>query len=91
MVMTPRIGEDFVRWHSAPDDRTLGLVDFSIFPHLDHPQMPDNTLDTAKRWVADIGGTAYAMDDQTAIAVVDGDVRVVSEGSWQRLAAPVKG
>ena len=36
MVMTPRIGDDFVEWPSAPDDRTLGVVDFSIFPHLDH-------------------------------------------------------
>ena len=34
MVMTPRIGDDFVTWPSAPDDRTLGIVDFSIFPHL---------------------------------------------------------
>ena len=34
MVMTPRIGDDFVEWPSAPDDRTLGVVDFSIFPHL---------------------------------------------------------
>jgi hypothetical protein len=32
MVMTPRIGPDFVEWPSAPDDCTLGLVDFSIFP-----------------------------------------------------------
>ncbi len=35
MVMTPRIGEYFVEWPSAADDRTLGIVDFSIFPHLD--------------------------------------------------------
>ncbi len=34
MVMTPRIGAYFVEWPSAPDDRTLGVVDFSIFPHL---------------------------------------------------------
>ena len=32
MVMTPRIGDYFVEWPSAPDDRTLGVVDFSIFP-----------------------------------------------------------
>jgi dipeptidase E len=87
MVMTPRIGQDFVRWHSAPDDRTLGLVDFSIFPHLDHEMMPDNTLDEAERWVADLGGTAYAMDDQSAVAVVDGRVEVISEGQWHRLPA----
>jgi dipeptidase E len=37
MVMTPRIGDDFVMWPSATDDRTLGIVDFSIFPHLDNP------------------------------------------------------
>ena len=87
MVMTPRIGQDFVRWSGAPDDRTLGLVDFSIFPHLDHEQMPDNTLAEAERWVADIGGPAYAMDDQTAIVVADGRVEVVSEGNWTRLPA----
>ena len=35
MVMTPRIGAYFTEWPSAPDDRTLGVVGFSIFPHLD--------------------------------------------------------
>jgi len=82
MVMTPRIGEDFVEWASAPDDRTLGVVDFSIFPHLD--VFPTNTLAAAERWAADIGGRAYAMDDQTAIKVTGGAVEVVSEGHWKR-------
>jgi dipeptidase E len=41
MVMTPRIGSYFVEWTSAPDDRTLGVVDFSIFPHLN--AFPTNT------------------------------------------------
>jgi dipeptidase E len=81
MVMTPRIGADFVRWKSAPDDRTLGVVDFSIFPHLD--VFPDNTMTEAERWAADIGGPAYAIDDQTAIKAADGRVEVVSEGSWR--------
>jgi dipeptidase E len=48
MVMTPRIGAYFVEWPSAPDDRTLGVVDFSIFPHLD--AFPTNTLADAERW-----------------------------------------
>jgi dipeptidase E len=89
MVMTPRIGADFVKWPSAPDDRTLGVVDFSIFPHLD--VFPANTLADAERWATDIGGPAYAIDDQTAIKVVDGTVEVVSEGQWTRfgdIAAP---
>lgn len=82
MVMTPRIGTYFVEWPSAPDDRTLGVVDFSIFPHLD--LFPQNTLADAKRWAADIGVPAYAIDEQTAITVVDGSVEVVSEGHWTK-------
>lgn len=85
MVMTPRIGEDFVRWRPPTGgDETLGLVDFSIFPHLDNPHLPRNTMATAERWAADIAGPAYAIDDETAIKVVDGAVEVVSEGHWKR-------
>ena len=84
MVMTPRIGEDFVQWKPASGgDETLGLVDFSIFPHLDNPDLPENTLSNAERWAAGIQGPAYAIDDQTAIKVVDGTVEVVSEGHWK--------
>ncbi len=85
MVMTPRIGDLFVEWPSAPDDRTLGFVDFAIFPHLD--VFPTNTLEIAERWAAGIGGPAYAIDDQTAIRVVDGRVDVISEGAWKRLGS----
>jgi dipeptidase E len=81
MVMTPRIGAYFVEWRSAPDDRTLGVVDFSIFPHLD--AFPTNTLVDAERWAGDIGFPAYAIDEQTAIKVVDGTVEVISEGHWK--------
>ena len=81
MVMTPRIGQDFVHWPSAPDDRTLGVVDFSIFPHLD--LFPTNTMADAERWAADIAGPAYVIDEQTAIKVVNGTVEVVSEGHWK--------
>ncbi|SDI68574.1 Type 1 glutamine amidotransferase-like domain-containing protein [Paraburkholderia phenazinium] len=84
MVMTPRIGEDFVNWRSPNgNDRTLGIVDFSIFPHLSNEFMPENTLANAERWAAGIGGPAYAIDDQTAIKVDSGTVEVVSEGSWK--------
>jgi dipeptidase E len=37
----------------------------------------------AERWTASLGGPAYAIDDQTAIKVVDGTVEVVSEGHWK--------
>ena len=83
MVMTPRVGDDFVDWPSAPDDHTLGVVDFSIFPHLD--VFPENTLAEAERWASGIGVPAYALDDQSAIKVAGGAVEVVSEGKWQLL------
>ena len=51
--MTPSIGEDFVGWTPPTGgDETLGLVDFSIFPHLDNPDLPDNTMANAERWAA---------------------------------------
>ena len=85
MVMTPRIGKDFVGWKSPTGgDSTLGIVDFSIFPHLDHPDLPENTLVNAEKWAAEIQVPAYAIDDQTALKVVDGAVEVVSEGHWKR-------
>jgi dipeptidase E len=89
MVMTPRIGADFVGWEppAGGDDSTLGFVDFSIFPHLDHEDMPENTMADAQRWAADIPGPAYAIDDDTAVKVTDGSVDVVSEGHWKLFPA----
>jgi len=84
MVMTPSIGEDFVRWRPPTGgDDTLGLVDFSIFPHLDHEAMPDNSMADAERWAAGMPQPSYAIDDETAIRVNDGTVDVVSEGHWR--------
>jgi dipeptidase E len=88
MVMTPRIGDEFVTWVPPEGgDAALGLVDFSIFPHLDHAKLPENTMAHAERWAAGIGGPAYAIDDDTAIRVVDGAVDVVSEGHWRYFPA----
>jgi len=88
MVMTPRIGADFVAW-GAPSggDEALGVVDFSIFPHLDHQLLLENTVADAERWAASLGNAAYAIDDETAIRVVDGVVDVVSEGHWRHFPA----
>jgi dipeptidase E len=84
MVMTPRIGEDFVGWQPPTGgDEALGVVDFSIFPHVDNPDLPTNTIAAAERWADGLGVPAYAIDDETAIQVTDGTVEVVSEGHWK--------
>jgi dipeptidase E len=85
MVMTPRIGEEFMEWKPPDgDDRALGVVDFAIFPHLDHESLPENTLANAERWAAGLDCPAYAIDDESAIRVIDGVIDVVSEGHWRR-------
>jgi dipeptidase E len=87
-VIAPSIGEDFVGWKPPTGgDETLGIVDFAMFPHLDHEDLPENTMADAKKWAAGMSVPGYAIDDQTAIQVVDGTVQVVSEGHW-RLFTP---
>ena len=85
MVMAPNVGEDFVGWNPPTgSDRALGLVDFSLFPHLNHENLPDNSMVNAEEWAAGVQVPGYAIDDQTAIKVIDGAVEVVSEGHWKR-------
>ena len=88
MVLTPRVGDDFIQWRPPNgDDSTLGLVDFSICPHLAQDGRPGNSMAEAEQWAAGIGGPAYAMDDETGVKVVDGAVEVVSEGHWRHFPA----
>lgn len=88
MIMAPTIGQRFVRWRPpSGSEETLGLVDFAIFPHLDHVMMPRNTMAVAEEWAAAMTVPGYAIDDETAIRVADGAIDVVSEGNW-RLFTP---
>ena len=93
MVLAPNIGQEFVCWRppnadsdgDGNGDKTLGLVDFAMFPHLDNPMLPENTLAAAERWAAQLTAPGYVVDDATAIQVIDGAVEVISEGHWKLL------
>lgn len=86
VVMSKRIGKNFVWWpERGGDDTGLGLIDFSFFPHTDHPDTPGHSLADARRWAEGIDGPAYAADSQTAFVVVDGEMRIVTEGSCVKL------
>ena len=84
MVLTPRIGEDFVagsrpaaatkRWASSTSRSSRTW----IIRTCRRTRWP-----TAERWAAGIPSPAYAIDDETAIKVVDGTVEVISEGHWK--------
>jgi dipeptidase E len=67
--------------------RGLGLVDFAVIPHLDNERHEDASLANAEKWASHIPAPTYAIDDQTAIQVVDGTVEVISEGSWRLFGA----
>jgi dipeptidase E len=100
MVLTPDFGEPYDDWFCrepstaptsdlpAADDRALGLVDFSVFPHVDHPRSPPNSMANAERWAAGRTVPTYAIDDDTAIKVVDGAVDVATEGHWKLFTPP---
>jgi dipeptidase E len=60
-----------------------GLVDFAVIPHFEHPEHSDASLANAERWAARIPAPTYAIDDETAIRVVDGAAQVISEGQWR--------
>jgi dipeptidase E len=88
MVMAPNVGEDFVGWNPpSGGDEALGLVDFAMFPHLDHEDLPDNSMANAEKWAVSLPVPGYAIDDQSAIKVTDGTVEVVSEGHWKQFTA----
>ena len=84
MIMAPNIGDDFVKWRQpSGTDETLGVIDFAIFPHLDHVKLPDNDMAGAEKWAATMVIPCYAIDDETGIQVVDGKIDVISEGHWR--------
>jgi dipeptidase E len=83
MIMT-RYGTTYGN-HTLPAEtaKSLGVVDFAIHPHLDHEWFPENSLANLEKLAATIRVPSYAIDDQTAIKVIDGQMEVVSEGHWK--------
>jgi dipeptidase E len=89
MVATPDFGGTTYD-ESEPltaSDEALGLVEFSVFPHLDREDgLPPSPPEEIEAWAAGLSVPAYVIDDQTAIKVVDGNVDVVTEGRWELIA-----
>ena len=77
LVMGSQVGQGFVSGSpvTTGDDRVLGLVDFAMFPHLNHEAMPDHSMAAAEVWAAGLPVPAYAIDDETAIKVVGRTIR----------------
>src|SRR5665647_310564 len=63
-------------------DEGLGYVDFLVRPHLNSPYFPKLNLENLEKMSQEFSDTFYAIDDQTAIKVIDGEMNVISEGVW---------
>jgi dipeptidase E len=91
MVTAPIFGETYDN-PAMPFviEKGLGLVDFALLPHVDHKDHPESSMSKVERMAAEVPVPTYAIDDETAIKVVDGTVEVVSIGQW-KLFAPKNG
>ncbi len=68
---------------SSGSAKTLGIVDFIIRPHLNAEYFPQANLKNVEKWAAKTDKPLYALDDQSALKIIDGKVEVVSNGTWK--------
>jgi dipeptidase E len=71
----------------GPEERSAGksaqLVDFVIRPHYNSKTFPQVSGDFLELIAKDVKVPLYALDDQSALKVIDGKVEVISEGVWK--------
>lgn len=81
ILMTPTIkvavGAD-ENYAGITDLTGLGYVDFEIDPHCDEAQFTE-----VETYANEAGNPVYALDDLSAIQVIDNEVTVISSGSWR--------
>ncbi|MDD5464268.1 MAG: Type 1 glutamine amidotransferase-like domain-containing protein [Candidatus Moranbacteria bacterium] len=65
-------------------DEGLGYVDFLVRPHLNSPYFPKLNLENLEKMSQEFPDSFYAIDDQTAIKIIDGKMEIISEGVWKK-------
>lgn len=65
-------------------DKALGFVDFNIMPHFNSEDFPDVNEINMKRVSKESKYPIYALDNDSAIKVVDDKIEIVSEGKWKK-------
>lgn len=75
-------GSDFLYSKSNRAPRGLGYVDFYVRPHLNSKHFPKVRDRVLRKLVHKFDGDFYAVDDNSAIIVNNGKIKVVSEGKW---------
>ena len=62
----------------------LGFVDFEIRPHLNSKWFPKVNLPNLEKIAKETPNTFYAIDDNSAIKVVNNKISIISEGKWKK-------
>lgn len=71
--------EDFDRKENMPG---LNFVNFYFLPHLNNPDFIKLRPDFIKDAVQGMPEKIYALDDNSALKIIDDDIEVISEGEW---------
>ncbi len=68
--------------YNRSESEGLGYVDFLMRPHLNSRFFPHANKEVIEEISKEFNVPIYALDDQSALKVVDGKVEVISEGEW---------
>lgn len=63
---------------------TLNFADFIVRPHFNNSEYPYAAEDYLAKRAEKTDKTIYAIDDDTAVQVIDNEITVISEGTWQK-------
>jgi dipeptidase E len=93
MIMTDKLSYEISEkiFEEKVDDsiyknNSLGYIDFQICPHYKSKEFTLHTAENIINIARDIKQIIYAIDDNTAIQVLNGEVEVLSEGEWEKFS-----
>lgn len=66
-------------------EEALGFVDLYVRPHFNSPHFSHAREEVLTEIAKGLDVPLYALDDQSALKITNGEVKVVSEGSWLKL------
>lgn len=64
---------------------SLGYFDFYFRPHLNSLKFPNARKEYLEVKAKELGSTVYALDNESALKIVDDKIQVISEGEWLKL------
>ncbi len=67
------------------NEKGLGIFDFSILPHLNSDYFAHLRTPLIRSLAEKFPHAVYALDDSSALKIIDGEIEVISEGDFLKL------